>query len=241
MGMAHTSVPSAPISEASGSASPRSSRGRGAYRRVLRGVVIATIAYMALWLTGAGGVLAATQIARQSATQGTDMAGIRHFERVDSKMWRGSHPNFSGYRALASMGVTTVVDLRAEVLSAKERTEPTSAGLDVVRIPVRDGQTPDESQVTRFLATVRDAKGKVFVHCGAGVGRTGAMSAAYLVRTGQTNPSNAVHRNLAVGPPSLEQVWYAVNLSRDDSDQPPVAVQVLSRMVDAPRRMLAYL
>ncbi|WP_406215152.1 hypothetical protein [Streptomyces canus] len=44
----------------------------------------------------------------------------------------------------------------------------------------------------------------MFVHCGAGVGRTGTMAAAYLVKTGEQ--SSAVRRNLAVGPPSIEQI-----------------------------------
>lgn len=203
--------------------------------------MIAAVTYLALWLAGAGGVLAATQIARQSAPQGTDLAGIRHFERVDDRVWRGSNPNPVGYRALASMGITTVVDLRAEALSAKELAEPAAAGLDAVRIPIRDDQTPTQGQVDRFLATVRNADGPVYVHCGAGVGRTGAMSAAYLVRTGQTSGSQAVHRNLAVGPPPLEQIWCGVNLNRDDCDQPPMAVQAISRIIDAPRRILASL
>jgi protein-tyrosine phosphatase len=113
--------------------------------------------------------------------------------------------------------------------------------LKVVRLPLRDGQTPKPAQVQRFLDIVAQANGKVFVHCGAGVGRTGSMAAAYLVRTGEESPSAAVRRNLAVGPPSIEQIYYGLNLSPAEAEQPPVPVMVLSRLVDAPRRMMSYL
>jgi protein tyrosine phosphatase (PTP) superfamily phosphohydrolase (DUF442 family) len=169
------------------------------------------------------------------------MEGINHFVAVDGQVWRGSAPGARGYRALADRGVTTVVDLRAEDLTERQVSAPREAGLTLVRLPVRDGQTPTESQVERFLAVVRGAEGRVFVHCGAGVGRSGAMSAAYLVRTGQESPAGAVHRNLAVGPPSIEQIYYAVNLRRDGSAQPPLAVRAVSRALDAPRRIWSHL
>jgi hypothetical protein len=62
------------------------------------------------------------------------------------------------------------------------------------------------------------------------------MAAAYLVRTGQIGRADALGRNLAIGPPSLEQIWYVVGLD-DDSDQPPAPVKWASRFFDAPRRI----
>jgi len=137
--------------------------------------------------------------------------------------------------------VRTVVDLRAEDLSAKELAEPARAGLTVVRLPIRDGQTPTEQQVDDFIRIVRQSDGPVYVHCGAGVGRTGAMSAAYLVRTGEATAKQAAVRTMAVGPPSIEQVYYVLNVSPDDSDQPPALVRGISRLFDAPRRIMASL
>ncbi|MFC8093870.1 hypothetical protein [Streptomyces sp. NPDC057301] len=51
---------------------------------------------------------------------------MNHFQPVDSdgRLWRGSAPSPAGYRALANMGITTVVDLRAENLSAAKPAEP---------------------------------------------------------------------------------------------------------------------
>lgn len=112
------------------------------------------------------------------------MQGIHHFQPVDTegRLWRGAAPSRDGYRALARLGFTTVVDLRAEDLTAAQLTEPRRAGLDVTRLPIRDGQTPTPAQVRRFLDVVASAAGPVFVPNGAGVGRTGTMAAAYLVR-----------------------------------------------------------
>ncbi|KMS69779.1 hypothetical protein ACM01_33505 [Streptomyces viridochromogenes] len=211
--------------------------------RILAGVVIG---YIVLWAAGAGGILGLSYLARQETAVpvGTrTIQGVNHFQPVDGdgRLWRGSAPSAAGYRALANMGITTVVDLRAENLSATKLAEPAEAGLKAVRMPIRDGQTPSPQQVQKFLTTVSSASGPVFVHCGAGVGRTGAMVAAYLVKTGEESPSQAVRRNLAVGPPSIEQIYYGLNLSPAKAEQPPLSVVFVSRLVDAPRRMMSYL
>ncbi len=88
---------------------------------------------------------------------------------------------------------------------------------------------------------VAAAPGRVFVHCGAGVGRTGTMAAAYLVQIGEQSPVAAVRRNLAVGPPSIEQIYYGLGLGRDRLRQPPFPVVAVSRLMDAPRRLWPWL
>ncbi|MGW7207973.1 phosphatase domain-containing putative toxin [Streptomyces sp. NPDC054837] len=57
----------------------------------------------------------------------------------------------------------------------------------------------------RLLDIVAKSSGPVFVRCGAGVGRTGTMAAAYLVQTGEESSAAAVRRNLAAGPPSMSR------------------------------------
>ncbi|NUP14619.1 MAG: hypothetical protein HOZ81_00620 [Streptomyces sp.] len=220
-------------------------RKRPLSRRALRILIGLLISYIVLWAAGAGSILGLSYWAREEtpAPAGTrSVQGVNHFQPVDGdgRLWRGSAPSPAGYRALAGMGITTVVDLRAEHMSASQLAEPSEAGLNVVRLPIRDGQTPSPQQVQRFLDVVSSSSGPVFVHCGAGVGRTGAMVAAYLVKTGEESPSTAVRRNLAVGPPSIEQIYYGLNVSPAEAEQPPLPVVVLSRLVDAPRRIMSY-
>jgi hypothetical protein len=62
------------------------------------------------------------------------------------------------------------------------------------------------------------------------------MVGAYFVSSGTASPGEALRRNLAVGPPSLEQIWYVASLD-GEFDQPPFAVKVVSRALDAPRRI----
>jgi hypothetical protein len=67
------------------------------------------------------------------------------------------------------------------------------------------------------------------------------MAAAYLVQADKQSPSTAVRANLAVGPPSIEQIYYGLSLGKEKAEQPPLAVMAVSRLVDAPRRMLTWL
>jgi protein tyrosine phosphatase (PTP) superfamily phosphohydrolase (DUF442 family) len=169
------------------------------------------------------------------------VTGIENLAAVDGRVWRGAAPGFTGYESLRQAGVTTVVDLRGEpdVAAAHERIE--TLGLRVVHLPVRDGQTPTDEQIARFVEEVDSADGPVFVHCGAGVGRTGSMVAAYLVRTGQASGVSATSRNLAVGPPSLEQLAFSARLEGSEVERPPLAVVAVSRLLDAPRRIWSTL
>ncbi|MBT2400436.1 dual specificity protein phosphatase family protein [Streptomyces sp. ISL-100] len=216
-------------------------RTRPLIRRTAKILVAALLGYAALWAAFTLGMIGAHAMAAQEESSGVRMAGINHFKAVDDRLWRGSAPGEAGYRELAARGVHTVVDLRAEKLSAKELAVPREAGLNVVRMPIRDGQTPTNDQVTAFLKTVKSSDSPVFVHCGAGVGRTGSIAAAYVVNTGEATSKQAALRNLAVGPPSIEQVWYALSSGRDEMSQPPAAVEAFSRIFDAPRRIMASL
>lgn len=166
---------------------------------------------------------------------GPAVTGIKNFRAVDERVWRGAAPGARGYRSLAAAGVRTVVDLRAEEDLHVDEALLAELGLERLAIPLRDGQTPTPEEIDRFLTTVRSSAGPVFVHCGAGVGRTGAMVATYLVASDQTDEWTAMRRNLAVGPPSLEQLAFVAGL--DDGDRPGPALVAVSRILDAPRRL----
>ena len=167
---------------------------------------------------------------------------VAHLAAVDTDVWRGAAPtSLEGYRSLAAAGVTTVVDLRAEPDRRFDDEMLQSFGLRMVSLPIRDGQTPTRAQTDAFLRAVDSSRGTVFLHCGAGVGRTGSMAAAYLVATGQMSGVRATLRNLSVGPPSLEQIAFTIRLQTDRAEQANMLVVAASRMLDAPRRILTTL
>ena len=166
--------------------------------------------------------------------------GTKHLHAVDAGLWRGSAPSRDGYATLADRGVRVIVDLRAEEHRRVDEAFLAGLGVELVRIPIRDGQTPTTTQVEQFFVRSRTGDGIVFVHCGAGVGRTGTVVGAHLVRTGSATPGDALRRNLAVGPPSLEQIWYVARLGHGFT-RPNIVVRALSRTLDAPRRLWSRL
>jgi protein-tyrosine phosphatase len=109
---------------------------------------------------------------------------IGNFGLVAGRIYRGEQPKGEDYTALASLGVTTVIDLRLDARS-KSRAEAEAAGLTYVNIPIDDKKSPTDGDVVAFLGTLDKAKGKVYVHCAGGRHRTGSMVAVYrMVREG---------------------------------------------------------
>lgn len=212
----------------------RRRRPRGPLFR-LGAVVVAVAALLGI---GNLTILAAHLIAR---AMGPDddlaLAGIPRARAVDEQVWRGRAPTPEGYRSLAARDVEVVIDLRAEEFQQPPVELLDALGLDLVRIPIRDGQTPTWPQVEQVLEVVERADGTVFVHCGAGVGRTGAMAAAYQAAHGAESNADLLWQNLSIGPPSFEQIVYAATVDETPLRQPPGWVKAVSRFFDGPRRL----
>jgi protein tyrosine phosphatase (PTP) superfamily phosphohydrolase (DUF442 family) len=207
----------------------------GRARRIAVRVVVGFVLFL---LVGNGLILGSTAYFRWTASPAdTPEVAINNFRQIDDRVYRGAAPGKQGLRDLAAMGVTTIVDLRAEADLNVDEELLEELGLTRHHLPARDGQLPTEEQTAEFLDIVNASSGPVFLHCGAGVGRTGAMTAFYLNATGQAEGTAAMQRILSVGPPSLEQIAFSIETDGGEYRTPSTAVTAVSRVLDGPRRI----
>lgn len=105
---------------------------------------------------------------------------IKNFGQMDERFYRGAQPKKEAdYRALAALGIKTVIDLRADP-EDYERPMVEALGMRYVNIPMVEKKYPKDEDVRQFLNLANSPEtGKFFVHCAGGRHRTGAMGAAY--------------------------------------------------------------
>ncbi|HEX6732123.1 MAG TPA: tyrosine-protein phosphatase [Pyrinomonadaceae bacterium] len=104
---------------------------------------------------------------------------IKNFGQLDERFYRGARPKDEDYKALAELGVKTIIDLTD---NSREYEQPAveAAGLRYVNIPMVDKSYPSIEQVNEFLKVINDPEtGKFFVHCAGGRHRTGVVGAVY--------------------------------------------------------------
>lgn len=80
------------------------------------------------------------------------------------------------------------------------------AGLFLVHVPVIDMEAPTQEQLNECLSAIQRAHDNnmgAAVHCGAGIGRTGVVLAAWFVTKGLTS-KNAIARIRRLRPGSIE-------------------------------------
>lgn len=104
---------------------------------------------------------------------------IKNFGQMDDRFYRGAQPKEQDYKALAQLGIKTIIDLREDPEDySKSMAE--AVGMTYVNIPMIAKKYPTPEATATFLKTVNDpATGKFFVHCAGGRHRTGAMGAVY--------------------------------------------------------------
>lgn len=104
---------------------------------------------------------------------------IDNFGQMDERFFRGAQPQERDYKALADLGIKTIIDLRDDPTSY-ERHDAEALGMRYVNIPMSDKHYPSDAQIEQFLKLVSDpATGKFYVHCAGGRHRTGVMGAVY--------------------------------------------------------------
>ena len=104
---------------------------------------------------------------------------IKNFGQMDERFYRGARPKDEDYKALAAMGINTVIDLTDNSIEY-EKPGVEAAGMRYVNIPMVDKGYPQMEQVNEFMKVVDDpSTGKFFVHCAGGRHRTGVVGAVY--------------------------------------------------------------
>ena len=120
--------------------------------------------------------LSATALAQETQTS---KVSISNFGQMDDRFFRGGQPKEDDYKALAAIGITTVIDLRNDPKDYAKTTAE-ALGMRYINIPMSDKQYPATAKIEEFLKLVEDpATGKFYVHCKGGRHRTGVMGAVY--------------------------------------------------------------
>jgi len=208
-------------------------------RRLRIGALVVVAATIGALLQGNLALVAASWWARSTTElhPGPDLDGVRKLYVVDKRLWRGAQPGLTGFRSLAESGVTIVIDLRPSTDARKIDRELRALGMESIHLPVTDGTPPSPSQVRQVVDIVDNSQGRVFLHCGEGVGRAGTMSAAYKVTMGKASASEALRESLAIGVLTFEQIAFIRSLDRDGAHDPPVVATAVSRFLDGPRQL----
>ena len=111
-------------------------------------------------------------------------APLWKLSQVTPQVFLGGQHYRRGWRAMQAAGITAVVNLR------EARFSDVDAGIGGERhlhLPTVDNTPPTAADLTRGAAFVSDEiqrGGKVYIHCGVGVGRAPTMTAAFLMTAG---------------------------------------------------------
>jgi protein-tyrosine phosphatase len=115
-------------------------------------------------------------------------------------LWRGARPTRAGAKWLIEQRVGSVVSVQVDSLPAFEAAIPREDFAHSVSYYQMRGFSPlqiltrsqlDEHMAT-FVAIVKDAPKPIYVHCRAGVDRTGVVAAAYRVLIEGTSAQDAI-------------------------------------------------
>src|ERR1700742_4276120 len=104
--------------------------------KLIRRISPAFVALPALILA-----LSAVSFAQENEKSTVDHK-IKNFGQMDDRFYRGARPKDNDFKALAAMGIKTVIDLTDNSLEY-EKPAAEAAGLKYINIPMEDKSYPD--------------------------------------------------------------------------------------------------
>jgi protein tyrosine phosphatase (PTP) superfamily phosphohydrolase (DUF442 family) len=108
--------------------------------------------------------------------------------KVDAKLVRGSRPTDEKLETLLAAGVGTTINLCKEMRDGDqpmlESARIPSAEMRSIHIGIIDNTAPTSTDINQFLEVMENAANPVYVHCQAGIGRTGVMVGCYRISKG---------------------------------------------------------
>lgn len=103
---------------------------------------------------------------------------LKNFAMVSKELYRGEQPTAEGFRKLKSLGVKTIINLRA---LHSDRAMLKGLGLNYCHLYFKTWH-PEKEDILKFLKVAMNPKYQpVFVHCQHGADRTGMMVAIWRV------------------------------------------------------------
>jgi len=103
---------------------------------------------------------------------------------ITPQLYCGGQHYPEGLQEMLDKGITGIVNMREAHLSDVDKG---IAGPNHLHLATRDNTPPQVDDLVKGAEFIRDQiedGGKVYVHCGVGVGRAPTMTAAYLITTG---------------------------------------------------------
>jgi tyrosine-protein phosphatase SIW14 len=149
----------------------------------------------------------------EAVAQKISIPGVPNAGKVTDHLYRGAQPSLNDLGELKKLGVTVIIDLRAESshTAEEEQSRAESLGIRFFRIPIGGFSNPTNSALLQFFQILRDSPAQtIFVHCEFGKDRTGVMIAAYRIAFQKWSSDHALAEMNSFG---FNRLWHPSMIS----------------------------